>query len=1249
MEDGNEQKNNPEYTKDKNTNNSKDNINKEPQVSFKQQEIVHKNLEPKDNIQKANHRRLKNSEKQRKLVSDSELKLKENRKIFNKNLNEKDINMSKSELNKNKTFGFFNKEKESNKDNVINSEKKVLHLYSTNNNFNQKSNNSLLSPQKIIDNNMKQFPILTNSFKNLNNKIEFNDNKVIHIKKEKKLALEINSGINSNDINNNIGNDIIINNFTNNIQKNLFNENLNFRNELSNEKLPLDNMRHKLRKKDEKNEKEVKINKIDEDKIQKDDKNISLKEKINDNKIFNIDIIEETNEKNELSKEKNFDKKDIIENKNNINLKSKDEKNIIINIEFQKIPENNSINYNPGKQEEKNENNNTLVKNDNILKTDIKEMIFQKEESIKPILNNNNRKISEEEHNRKSIQEIIEIENGDNNIIKDDNNKIDKDKEKEIIITKEETSKNKEPKENNEEKKIIISSKNREIDILNKQNVHDKIENNNNNSMNNIKKIEEIENKLFEKIKEHNITKNLKSEEKNKKTTIIENDNILKKQQKIFVEKNNEIIKKIDFNLNEEKIEALNIRKKINKIHLKNVDNILKEEINKINLDKNLNLDINKNNITEEINSDIEILNLNNIKEKYDSNKASEKNKIITDFYKIKIDIEKPTESINTINTNNDEAKELNNKNEKLVESIIIDESDENKENIQNNFQNSDKKSDNTINTNKEKKENKVILEKIENILENKVEIIDNVPKMENEKNETEKFLQSEKKENDKIQTIKEDETIPSKESEILKNKLIDNIIREIEIIKPNENINSIENNHKSDSEKENKNTINNHDTIEKETDINYQRNENNYMNLNNIQNKKELKTKPINKNSKNVKLNKELELNNKKFFQKNKYKKEVNQSEDKIKRNQKIISPFRNKFLRNAKKDRKKLTKEQFFPLSHRNQQNNIFQKKNSSIIKTMESNDKLNDIKIKKKNEIKEKRMINKSYLKLNYDLNLVTKYYKTELSFKSSRDKLLLKESKPEKKSFQNKSNIISIDKMKNAKNIINRKKKLEKILREPNKYSSKSFNSKINKSQKLNLIKEKKETKKKKNELRNLLLKSEEININVNKNKSNGFSSSCDSDLGDVGEIIEDEVETELGPELLNEINENNFINNPKSIITYSSSILMKKNEKKRLSLSLNKIDNNFFSSSKYNNKTENVKERNKYYKLKNAEDIKDKIKKKENDIEKLKKLIEIAKRNIKYYDKRILEVENFIKCEEQLRNEYQLMINFFNLK
>jgi len=261
------------------------------------------------------------------------------------------------------------------------------------------------------------------------------------------------------------------------------------------------------------------------------------------------------------------------------------------------------------------------------------------------------------------------------------------------------------------------------------------------------------------------------------------------------------------------------------------------------------------------------------------------------------------------------------------------------------------------------------------------------------------------------------------------------------------------------------------------------------------------------------------------------------------------------------------------------------------------------------------------------------------------------LLLKETKLEKKSFNNKSNIISIDKMKNAKIIINRKKKIEKILKGQNKYNSKSFNYKLHKNQKLNLIKETKEMKPKKNDLRNLLLKSREIKINISnkKNKSDSFSSSESSDLGDVGEIIEDEADSEFEAELINGLNENNFINNPKSIITYSSSILMKKNEKKRLSLSLNKIDNNPLYSPRFNINTENSMERNKYYKLMNPDDIRDKIKKKENDIEKMKKLIEIVNRNIKYYDKKILEVENYIKKEEQLRDDYQILINFFNLK
>ena len=107
--------------------------------------------------------------------------------------------------------------------------------------------------------------------------------------------------------------------------------------------------------------------------------------------------------------------------------------------------------------------------------------------------------------------------------------------------------------------------------------------------------------------------------------------------------------------------------------------------------------------------------------------------------------------------------------------------------------------------------------------------------------------------------------------------------------------------------------------------------------------------------------------------------------------------------------------------------------------------------------------------------------------------------------------------------------------------------------------------------------------------------------------------------------------------------------MKKNEKKRLSLSLSKIDNNPMYSPRFNINTENSKEKDKYYQLMNPDEIKDKIKKKENDIDKMKKLIEIANRNIKYYDKKILEVESYIKNEEQLRDDYQILINFFNLK
>ena len=102
----------------------------------------------------------------------------------------------------------------------------------------------------------------------------------------------------------------------------------------------------------------------------------------------------------------------------------------------------------------------------------------------------------------------------------------------------------------------------------------------------------------------------------------------------------------------------------------------------------------------------------------------------------------------------------------------------------------------------------------------------------------------------------------------------------------------------------------------------------------------------------------------------------------------------------------------------------------------------------------------------------------------------------------------------------------------------------------------------------------------------------------------------------------------------------------KAQKKRFSLSVNKSEinyNNNHSSPLNNNIIQKINEKISYN-FKDSKEISDKIKKKENDIEKIKKLIEIVKRNIKYYDKEINEVEKFIQKEEQIRKDYQILIN-----
>ena len=254
------------------------------------------------------------------------------------------------------------------------------------------------------------------------------------------------------------------------------------------------------------------------------------------------------------------------------------------------------------------------------------------------------------------------------------------------------------------------------------------------------------------------------------------------------------------------------------------------------------------------------------------------------------------------------------------------------------------------------------------------------------------------------------------------------------------------------------------------------------------------------------------------------------------------------------------------------------------------------------------------------------------------------------------------------MKNVNKIINRKKKIEKILYNSNKDFNKNDTHKIKRSNNLGLninlkrIRETKENEIKKENLSDLILKPKDNKTNKNisnnnNNKNNDSISSWEDDLGDVGEIIEDEGESEFGTELtdLNELSENNFINNPKSISIYSSIILLGKKEKKRMSLSLNKTTKSSNFSNSYSSLFKNEKDinqiskENNYYNFKDSKEIYDKIKKKENDIEKVKKLIEIVKRNIKYYDKELIEVDKFIQNQQKIREEYQMIINFLNLK
>ena len=159
---------------------------------------------------------------------------------------------------------------------------------------------------------------------------------------------------------------------------------------------------------------------------------------------------------------------------------------------------------------------------------------------------------------------------------------------------------------------------------------------------------------------------------------------------------------------------------------------------------------------------------------------------------------------------------------------------------------------------------------------------------------------------------------------------------------------------------------------------------------------------------------------------------------------------------------------------------------------------------------------------------------------------------------------------------------------------------------------------------------------------------------ESDLGEVGEIIEDEGESEIENEL-NELGENHFINNPKSIIPDSLFNLKNKKEKKRQSLSVSKevskFDKNFFIFPIKEFIFKKI-EKHKFEKLKIITDINelnDKIQTKNKEIERYKKLIENVKMKIKKCDYEFITIEEWIQKEQKKGDKLQQMINYFTFQ
>ena len=158
---------------------------------------------------------------------------------------------------------------------------------------------------------------------------------------------------------------------------------------------------------------------------------------------------------------------------------------------------------------------------------------------------------------------------------------------------------------------------------------------------------------------------------------------------------------------------------------------------------------------------------------------------------------------------------------------------------------------------------------------------------------------------------------------------------------------------------------------------------------------------------------------------------------------------------------------------------------------------------------------------------------------------------------------------------------------------------------------------------------------------------------DGDLDKVGEIIEDDCKSKKWIEMT-DINENNIINNPRSLEAYSSIVfsIKKDNDIKLQSLSVSKENKNSYIKKnifKSNNPEELKKEKNKFNNIPEIKNLNQKIEEKNKNIEKIKKLIEYYKKQMVKYDNEIIKIDNWILREEKEREEFQVMVNFLNVQ